>query len=171
MLNFWKFAPKLRPSLEPEGVEAQMHCVSATIGLLSKSHSIEPHHLQSRASNKFFLQMNNNLINLSNCNQEIRQHPRLFLSYNNDSVVLPDKLRPAPPIDFVPLTLSGSRCALSSVIHQHSTPRFISSYSFLPPLRAFSYILLPIALSIFCQRWRRGPQTLKTQLHQRHLRK
>lgn len=36
----------------------------------------------------------NNLTNLLNCKQEIRQHPRLFLSDNDDSAVLPDQLRP-----------------------------------------------------------------------------
>ncbi len=54
---------------------------------------------------------------LSNCKQEIRHHPRLFLSDNDDSVVLLDQLRQAPPIDFVPPTLRGSRFALLSAVH------------------------------------------------------
>jgi hypothetical protein len=86
------------------------------------------------------LQMNN-LINLSNC--------KLFLSDNDDSVVLPSQLRPALPIDFVPPTL-GSRCALFSVLHQHSICDIfhqfhfslcavrLCSTSFHPPYLAYS---------------------------------
>jgi hypothetical protein len=64
---------------QPEG-EAQRHRIySANIGLLTKSHGIiVPHHLRKSANDNFFLPVNN-LINLSNCKQEIR-HPRLFLS-------------------------------------------------------------------------------------------
>jgi hypothetical protein len=54
----------------------------------------------------FFLQMNI-LTNLSNRKQKIRRHPRLFLSDNNDSVVLPNQLRPAPPIDVIPPYTEG----------------------------------------------------------------
>src|ERR1700733_7890849 len=54
----------------------------------------------------FSFQMNN-LINLSHCKQEIRHHPRLFLSDDDDSVGLPDQHRPAPPIDFIPPYTEG----------------------------------------------------------------
>lgn len=53
-------------------------------------------------NHNFFLQVNN-LINLLNRKLEIR-HPRLFLSDDDGLVVLPDRLRPAPPIDFIPPT-------------------------------------------------------------------
>jgi len=76
---------------------------------------IEPHHLQRPQNHNFSLQRNN-LIDLSNFKQEIRHHLRLFLSDNNNSVVLPNQLRPAPPIDFAPPIRRGSHYALFSVL-------------------------------------------------------
>jgi len=117
---------------------------SASTGLLSKSHGIEPHHLQSPANHYFSLQKKNP-INLSNCKHEIRHHPRLFLSDNDDSVVLPDQLRPALPIDLVPLTLRGSRCALFSVLHQQSASDLFHQIHFSLRRAPFPYFISPIA--------------------------
>jgi hypothetical protein len=56
------FCDPLIASFQPEGVEAQMRRVfSATIGLLSESHGIVPHYLQSPANHSFY-----NLITLLN---------------------------------------------------------------------------------------------------------
>jgi hypothetical protein len=95
-----------------------------------------------------------NLINLLNYKQEIR-HPRLFLSDNDDSVVLSDRLRPAPLIDFItyseeaavapyfPRCISISPSAIQHQIHLPGTAR------------ASPYFLLPITPSIFYQRRRK----------------
>ena len=91
---------------------------------------------------------------LSNCKQEIR-YPKLFLSDNDDSVVLPDHLRRVPQIDVIPPTLRGSRCALFSVVHQHSACRYISSFH-----------LLYLAYSI---KGTDNTSLLKTQLHLRRI--
>jgi len=90
--------------------------------LLNKSShgTPEPHHFGKPCIDNFSVQMNN-FTNLSNCKQERSDTIQgCFLSVNDDSVVLPDQLRPAPPIDFIPTTLRGSRCAPFSVLHQHS---------------------------------------------------
>jgi hypothetical protein len=102
--------------------------------------------LQSPANHYFSLQKKHP-INLSNCKHEIRHHPRLFLSGNDDSVVLPDQLRPALPIDLVPLTLRGSRCALFSVLHQHSASDLFHQIHFSLRPAPFPYLILPIAPS------------------------
>jgi hypothetical protein len=113
--------------------------------------TVESWHCGLAQNHNISLQMNN-LINLSNC--------KLFLSDNDDSVVLPSQLRPDLPIDFLPPTL-GSRCALFSVLHQHSAWRYISSVSFLLMRRApLLHFLPPTVLSIFYQR-RRGYFTFK----------
>ena len=79
----------------------------------------------------------NNLINLSNCKQEIRHHPRLFASDNDNFVVLPDQLRQATLIDFI-LPAKG----------QPLHPGFHQIYFSLrsPPLLC---LILSIALNIF----------------------
>jgi hypothetical protein len=132
-------------------------CFSASIGLLSKSHA--PPLAKSRVP-QFLLQMNN-LINLSNCKQETR-HPRLFLSDNDGSVVLPDHLGPAPQIDVIPR-------ALFSVVHQHSACRYISSYSFLLCAALFySTSFHPPYLAYFIK-GAEDTSLLTTQLHLRRV--
>jgi len=81
--------------------------LSVSIGLLNKSShgTPKPHHSLLPANTR------RDQIPSQGC----------FLSVNDDSVVLPDQLRPAPPIDFISTILRGSRCALFSVLHQHST--------------------------------------------------
>src|SRR5690242_19758507 len=74
-------------------------------------------------------------INLANCKQEIRPHPRLFLSDNDNFVVLPDQLRQATPIDFIP-PAEGQPFRPS--FHRTSSalrPATISSDLFLPSPR------------------------------------
>jgi hypothetical protein len=60
----------------------------------------------------------NNLIDLSNGKEEIRHHLRLFLSCNDDFVVLPDQLRQATPINFIPPADGQPLAPLPS--YQHS---------------------------------------------------
>jgi hypothetical protein len=75
-----------------------------------------------RQNHNFFLHMNN-LINLLNCKQEIRR-PRLFLSDNDDSVVLSNRLRPAPPIDFITYAAApDSHLLRTARLHHTSTHR------------------------------------------------
>ena len=78
-------------------------------------------------NHNFFLHVNN-LIDLSNCKQEIG-YPRLFLS-DDDDLVFCRTGSAKPPIDFIPPTLRGSRCALFSVLQQIAQ-RYISPDSFL----------------------------------------
>jgi hypothetical protein len=97
----------------------------------------------------FFLQVNN-LINLLNRKLEIR-HTRLFLSDDDGLVVLPDRLRPAAPIDFIPPTSLRPIFCLASALR----PAVYITRSISPSHRApLPYFLLPIALSIFYQRRR-----------------
>ena len=141
----------MRPKLGLKALEPKCAGVfSVTIGLLSKSHGT-PHYFGS------------NLINLLNCKQEIRQ----YLSDNNETVVLPDQLLPAPPIAL--RTTYAERQPLRPIFRRTSPFRpAIYFIRFISPFAARLYLLLPIALSIFYQR-RRVPLTLKTQLHLRLL--
>jgi hypothetical protein len=50
--------------------------------------------------------------------------------YSEHCLAVLPQLRPAPPIDFIPHVLRGSRCVLFSILHQHSACRYISSDSF-----------------------------------------
>jgi len=111
---FWNLRPKLSPSLQPKRHPSPTRRgVSVSIG----SHGIEPHHLQ-RPQTTISPCKGVTSSTSSNFKQDTIQG--CFLSVNDDSVVLPDRLRPAPPIDFIPTILRGSRCALFSVLHQHS---------------------------------------------------
>lgn len=74
----------------------------------------------------------------------------MFLSDNDDSVVLPDHLRLAPPIDFIPPYTEGQPFRL---IFRRTSPFSPAKYfiRFISPLRRvpLPYLIAHAALSIF----------------------
>ena len=129
----WNFAPEVYyivsawKALKPKCAGV----FSVSIGLLNKSHVIEPHTckvLQTTTSSCKWR---------ASSTSEITHRSKLFPSDNDDSVVLPDQPYLAPPKDFVIPTLRISHAPhLPSYI---STPWFISSDSFPPSPRAFNF--------------------------------
>ncbi|KAH7374062.1 hypothetical protein BKA64DRAFT_256100 [Cadophora sp. MPI-SDFR-AT-0126] len=70
----------------------------------------------------------------------------LLLRDSDDSVFLPDQLRPASPIDVIP-PVEGQLITLFSIVLQHFVLQFISSKFILPSAHAFTLPLLSIAFS------------------------
>jgi hypothetical protein len=84
-----------------------------SLSTLPTSHGTEPH-IFAKSREQIRLLHTNNLINPSTCKQEIRHHPRLFLSDNDDLVscpISPARLRLYNPVTSSP-PLRGNSCAL-----------------------------------------------------------
>ena len=107
----------------------------------------------------------NNLINLSDCKEEIRYHPKLFLSNNDHIIVLSDELRLASAYRLHPTYAEGQPLRL--IFRRIATFRpaiyFIRFIS--PSLRA------PLPHSITFYQRHRGYLTVEDSLHHRRIHK